>query len=362
MVSTEAELGRRSAEIAERITGELRSADSQLRAIGLGMLPDHAINGGVAVSAVPAALMSTTEIRVNTTLGAMWRLWAKGKNVYAVHPDMASELWSYNLGTLPGALFRKLEHPNPVAVFAEPETIGLPHGGRGRLLAIVFCGRHSEPSMRLRPTDDEQIDQLAAVAIAEPLNDDGSPVVEAGMSKPLLDFTHMSIPLAAEARFTAFDLAKRISDKAKQSSPSDQLVDLAQRVLKIAVYLCSTEAEIVAPSPRGEGKSAKRGKQKKQAKEQKQGPGSLLRVGWRLGPALKAARQRAEGVRRTLAGAGEGTGKRQYPHRRGGHQKTVWTGPGRAVPDSRLVAPYWVSLDLLDADGAAPEGIIRPVR
>ncbi|MGW4696892.1 hypothetical protein ACWEO1_31435 [Kitasatospora cineracea] len=372
MASKDVELGRAAAVVAEQVVGQLASTDRKLKSIGLGSLPDYAINGGILVSAVPREVLNAREVRASTTLAAIWRLWAKGKNVVAMHPDMASELATYKLGTLPGQLFRNLgRFPNPVVVFAEPPVVELSmgDGGPGRLLAILFCGR-TGPDKLMCLTSDPQMDEVGVTVVCEPLAEDGSPLPPPpGSPVPEMEYAHLSIPLGRNSRFTVEDLAKRIARKAGFEEPTAAQRAIVLRALQVAVYLCSSKADIQAPGTKAEadaparrGKSAKAGKQRRWSK-----PENFLRMGWRLGPRFKAAREQAReaAARRGGQGAGGGGGGggwRQYPHQRGGHMKVVWYGPGRALSDSKLIEPYWVSEDLLTADGEAPEGIIRPAR
>lgn len=364
MASKDVELGRATAVVAERVVAELTAADRMLHKVGLGEMPDHAINGGILLGALAPGLLSDSQVRQMTTLAALWRLWAKGKNVAAMHPDMASELATYRLGTLPGKLFRSLaRHPNLMVVFAEPPTVELSvgDGGSGQLLAILFCGR-TNPRKLLCLTSDDRMDEVAVTVIAEPRAEDGSALpLPPGATAPVLEFAHMSIPARDGDRFTVEDLAKRLARKRGREEPTNAERAIVKRALQIAVYLCSSTADLAtASTPRG--KAAKRGKQQRRWNR----PDAFLRLGWRLGPRLKAARARAEEARRSARqgadGSGAAGGWRQYPHQRGGHLKTVWYGPGKALSDSRLIEPYWVSQDLLNADGEAPEGIIRPVR
>ncbi|WP_406205369.1 hypothetical protein OH807_30735 [Kitasatospora sp. NBC_01560] len=361
MASRDVELGRTTAEIAERVFGELSAANRQMHSIGLGELPDYAINGGVLLSTLPQDVLSLREVRATTTMAALWRLWARGKNVAAVHPDMAAELATYKLGTLPGGLFRNLgRFPNLAVVFGEPPVMELSvdEGGKGRLLAILFCGR-SEPDKLLCLTSDTRMDEVSVTAICEPMAQDGTALPRPVGGTTPLEFFHLSIPARATDRFTVEDLAVRLAQKNGQDEPTEAQRAMVERALQVAVYLCSSKADIETP-PAPRGKAAKRGKQRRWNK-----PDNFLRLGWRLGPALRAARVRVQEARRSMPnpGAGGGTsGWRQYPHLRGGHLKTVWTGPGRSIPDSKLIEPYWVSEDLLNADGEAPEGVIRPVR
>ncbi|MFJ6380160.1 hypothetical protein ACIQI7_09185 [Kitasatospora sp. NPDC092039] len=363
MASKDVELGRATAAVAEKVVAELTAANRVLQSVGLGEVPDYAINGGVVLSTVPQEILSLSEVRQMTTLAALWRLWAKGKNVAAMHPDMASELATYRLGTLPGQLFRNLaRYVNLMVVFAEPPTMELNAGGggRGRLLAILFSGRRT-PDKLLCLTSDHRMDEIAVAVICEPLAEDGSPLSPPpGGTTPLLEFCHLTIPARTGDKFTAEDLALRIARKGGRTAPTDAQCAIVTRALQVAVYLCSSKADIASPPP-PRGKAAKPGKQRRWNK-----PDTFLRLGWRLGPRLKAARVRAQEARRSAAqragGNGAAGGWRQYTHLRAGHMKIVWYGPGKTLSDSRLIEPYWVSEDLLDADGEAPEGIIRPVR
>ncbi|MFB8235509.1 hypothetical protein ACFC58_03065 [Kitasatospora purpeofusca] len=362
MASKDVELGRATAEVAEQVVRELTAADRALQSVGLGEVPDYAINGGLLVSAVPQNVLNMAEVRQRVTLAALWRLWARSKNVAAMHPSMASELATYQLGTLPGQLFRNLAQrpPNLMVVFAEPETIALDTGGTGRLLAILFCGR-TEPEKLLCLTSDPRMEEVAVTVVSEPQADDGTPLPPPpGGSAPVLEFCHLSIPVGADSKFTVEDLALRLARKRGREEPTDAQRGMVERALQVAVYLCSSKADITAP-PTLRGKSANSGKQRRWNK-----PDSFLRLGWRLGPRLKAARVRVQEARQSAARSTDGTGAaggwRQYPHQRAGHMKTVWVGPGRSLADSRLIEPYWVSQDLVDANGEAPEGIIRPVR
>ncbi|ROR42924.1 hypothetical protein [Kitasatospora cineracea] len=374
MASKDVELGRAAALVAEQVVAQLATADRELKSIGLGALPDHAINGGVLVSAVPHEVLSAREVRASNTLAALWRLWARAKNVVAMHPDMAAELATYKLGTLPGQLFRNLgRFPNPIVVFAEPPVVelSLGDGGPGKLLAILFCGR-TGPDRLLCYTGDPRMDEVGVTVISEPLADDGGPLpLPPGSPMPELEFLHLSIPVDSDVRFTAEDVAKRIARKAGFEEPTAAQREVVLRALQVAVYLCSSKADIQVPAskedanaPVRRGKSAKPGKQRRWSK-----PENFLRMGWRLGPRLKAVRAQAqEGAAMAAAARREGRGAegrggwRQYTHQRGGHMKVVWYGPGKTLSDSKLIEPYWVSEDLLDTDGQAPEGIIRPAR
>jgi hypothetical protein len=83
----------------------------------------------------------------------------------------------------------------------------------------------------------------------------------------------------------------------------------------------------------------------------------VVQLGFRLGPALNAARQQGGQHQ-----AGDGTGTRLRPHRRRGHYHTYWTGRrGSQVPKLRWVAPYWVSQDLLGEEGPQTV-VVRKVR
>ncbi|MEX1211103.1 MAG: hypothetical protein WEA35_09570, partial [Candidatus Nanopelagicales bacterium] len=64
---------------------------------------------------------------------------------------------------------------------------------------------------------------------------------------------------------------------------------------------------------------------------------NLINVGWRIGPALSAARAEARQKEATSQ-----PGRTLPPHQRRAHFKTVWTGQGRTTPKTVFIAPYWV--------------------
>ncbi|MCC9309108.1 hypothetical protein LN042_18815 [Kitasatospora sp. RB6PN24] len=349
MASRDVQIGRAAAEVAERMVREAQTSNALLQRIGLGHLPQEAIEGGASI-AVGDAGLTVQEIRASTTMAATWRLWGRGKTVLAVHPEMGAELRTYKVGKMDGGVFRRLRHPDPLIVLAEPWPCALSDGSPGRLLGLFAIGRVRNSTL-LCSTSDKRMGTIAVMAVAEVLEDpDGL---------PMLEFIHCSIPAEPGDRFTAYDLAARIARKAGREDPTPGQQGLLEDVLRLVSYVCSSKADIELAAP-SSGKSAKRGPRAWNK------PESFLRVGWRLGPRLRLARIRAqEAGRRARASAGSGTGAsgwRQYPHQRGGHLKTVWKGPGRAIEDVALVEPYWVSQDLLDGDGHAPEGVVRPVR
>ncbi|MFJ1706818.1 hypothetical protein [Kitasatospora sp. NPDC088346] len=358
MASKDVIVGRMVAEAAERVEWEMQTADRILRRMGLGLLPQQAIEGGAMIAAGSPGDLGVHEIRNMTTLSAMWRLWGREKCVYAVHPDMGSELQSYAVGMMAGGVFRRLRRPNnPMLVLAEPWPCVALDGGPGLLLAVMLCGRVQDSTL-LCHTTDPRMGELTAVAVVEYRSEERRTVG--------LDYLYCSIPTDSEARFTVRDLALRNARRAGREEPTECEVSFIGHVLRLAMYLCSSKADIQEASPAtskgaGKGKSAKRDQQRSWKK-----PDRFLRLGWRLGPALKAARVRAQqdrkGPRPAPTGSSGRGGWRLPPHQRSGHLKTVWCGPGRTVADSALVEPYWVSEDLLDAEGMAPEGVVRSLR
>jgi hypothetical protein len=73
-------------------------------------------------------------------------------------------------------------------------------------------------------------------------------------------------------------------------------------------------------------------------------PISLYKVGWQTGAAIsKYRRQIATGQTPSTNRAG----RMQEPQHRKAHVKVVWTGPGRTVPKTILVLPYWTHREAL---------------
>ncbi|MFE0025465.1 hypothetical protein [Amycolatopsis sp. NPDC059021] len=122
------------------------------------------------------------------------------------------------------------------------------------------------------------------------------------------------------------------------------LAELIRTAVNVLLYLCSEEPDTVILRPTNKRRT---GKGRKTSK-----PPRMIKVGWRLGPALHTARRvAAETPAETSSGR-----RRPVPHQRHGHFRTYWPEHGRTTPILKFIKPSWVNLDLVtDAAAGATE-------
>jgi hypothetical protein len=292
--------------------------------------------------------------------GAIFRLWGQAKVVYAMDDDLLGYLSESSVSSIPTEILKGLPHVNPYVLLpapdlTDPETayyrthIGVPWG------AFVF-GRYRDAEL-ICPTNDERREDLGLMFLGF-LEAGGETVLQAirctiPLREPTL--TVESVVNTTLAKFR-FDDHLAEEDRSKFEAWLRKYVAL---VFNSLVYVCTDQPDIETYRP-GVNKA---GKVKKSAKRHQARPRmdditEVVQLGFRLGPALNAARRRA---REQAQQPTTGTGLRQPPHRRRGTYRTYWTGRGRQIPRLRWVAPYWVNTDLLDADGP-PTAVVRKVR
>jgi hypothetical protein len=281
----------------------------------------------------------------------LWR--TQGRQVLSMHPGLAAEVALATSTKIEPEVFRTLPYRDPLVVF--PGGIEVPSwkpNERARFLGFFTHGRSSasftRPVSRTRAdletefdatvgvtsTHDPAARRFSLVMINEVTFSDGGPTV--------FEFNRISFPLDTAQtlgehidRVTSnygWDESGALGTHRKPGS-TDKLRRAFMRaqlslVLGSVMYLCSTvlDAEAVPKSriKRAWGTTTR------------QVP-NLINVGWRIGPALSAARAEAR-----LKEASDLPGRSLPPHQRRAHFKTVWTGPGRTVPKTVFIAPYWV--------------------
>lgn len=267
--------------------------------------------------------------------------WRRARIVYAIDPDMLAELTSSTSATLPGAVFRRLPHTSPLVVFPQPIPTTLATGEPGEIYGFYVYGIEGDPGSRKRRfllTDDPNVTRLGLMFVTAVLNDRGQRVD--------WDATRVSFPVNVE-RFDVESTIKTVIDNyiagtglstVPRPALTAWLNSLLPWALNLLLYLCTDEPDFqhMPPARRATGK--KKGGKTKPGRTK---PTRLIKVGWRLGPALRAARRAATARRAT------GAGHSQLPHQRRGHFKTQRHGPGRTETKVIYVLPYMVRLDLL---------------
>ena len=155
------------------------------------------------------------------------------------------------------------------------------------------------------------------------------------------EFTGFSIPISGNPA-TFDEVVDAIAPKlgVKGCARDDTRVsEFARDIAKIAIgsllYLCSTvvDDERVphkSISVRSNGATTRLA--------------DLHKIGWKIGAALSA--------RRSSGGKATGTGNAHGPQHRKAHFKTVWTGPGRSIPKTVFIHPYWTKRDEIESPAA----------
>jgi hypothetical protein len=285
----------------------------------------------------------------------LWR--QQGRIAYDLHPEMASTLYRADLkGKLPGRLFKQIPHISPMIPLPRPWPYRsvLPGGGKGReglIRAYFLTGRVGQGFC---PTTDKRAEGLVVMPWIEWT--ETSPKEYGRAVTPLFALPSTDDP------FTLDDVIDQTnawhSDGEADHSPTAlerrTLKQLMPGFLSIMTYLCCDNRDVEEPrAPQTQGK-------------RKQAPPRdpfYVRVGWHVGPALHAARVRAQ-QGRTRDGVSVPSGVEYGPQHRTAHFKTVHHGPGRSLSSARFIEPYWTKRELLEqmlAEGKEPGTGIIPV-
>lgn len=271
-------------------------------------------------------------------------LWRKqGRVTYDLHPEMASSLYRSDLkGKLPGSLFSRLPHINPMIALPHAWPFRNQDGMEGQIRGYFLSGT---TGYGLCTTTDKRSEGLVLVPWIDFYN------------KQTGELEYPITPILALPNTTgSFTLDDMVGSSTEWQSGKAQIrkgdkkliKQLVPGALTILSYLCCKNADIEKPPPQPTGK-------RHQAPPQDP---FYIRVGWYIGPRLHAARARAAG--RSRDGASTPSGVEYGPQHRVGHPKTVWVGPGRKKDESIWVDPYWTKLDMLD-EGQEPVTQVVPV-
>ncbi|MCX5215684.1 hypothetical protein OG689_41755 [Kitasatospora sp. NBC_00240] len=278
----------------------------------------------------------------------IFRMWARrGRVTYDLNEHMAAELYRSTYTKLPGDVFSHLPHINPLVVLPDPWPITF-NGSSALVRGFFVFGFNQHPEQQTY-TDDE-IEGLGLMFVIDLLDDDSYEV--RGQT-----YVRMNIPTGAE-RFTLRQAVNFAAARAEAhwSRVSDErpvyalFEELLRPALSILVYLSCDNRDLAEPP-------VVKPTRRKRRPVQKDRDPFFVEVGWRMGPALHAAR-RAMG--RIHEGAGIPSGVQQAPHQRCGHFRRFRIGKGRTGETTRFVMPYWVRLDLL-AENEDPITTVVPV-
>ncbi|KUL44792.1 hypothetical protein ADL22_12680 [Streptomyces sp. NRRL F-4489] len=290
---------------------------------------------------------------------AIHRLWSRSKVVYAMDDLMLHYLAQSSVSEIPTSVLQDLPHANPFILLPKPEMndpeiayfrthIGVPLG------AMVF-GRFDN-ARRLCSTADERREDLGLMFVGWIDDEEKGRVFQTLRCTVPLRHERLTVDDVVNETVAKFHFSKDLGED-DNSKLESWLRRYVTQVFNSLLYVCTDQpdTEVYQPSVNRTGKT-KSGK-----KQRRPRPGDIdtvVKVGFRLGPALHAAKRQSDTREKR---EGEGTGHRQRPHQRKGHWRTFWTGPGREIEKLKWVRPYWVSTDLL-GDGDTPNDVvIRPV-
>jgi hypothetical protein len=295
-----------------------------------------------------------------------YRIWERFRETYEPHPALSRALVNMKSGTkIPGDVFRRLRHPNPLFLLTGAPAVNFPDGHTGRLIALFICGAVSKKRQRpgdevrvaddapgnasvLLDTHDPHINSYHVMAISEVHGADGQQVTD-------LDWCHLTIPIKNE--FTLDSLARdtaaagfnwTFEQEVGEDKRYDYLLDITRITVAHLLYVCSRTVE-VDEKPRASRPPGKR----KKGEPRPPSAARIRRVGWRLGAAIQ------DSVRRVAAtSSGAGTGKKVAPHMRSAHLHTYLVGPGRQEVEMKWLDPIAVNADKDDGTTIT----VHPVR
>lgn len=249
------------------------------------------------------------------------RRWRRHRIVYAVHHDLADALIATDPDSrVPcGDLLRMLPHPDPFVAFPRPISMraaGTDEEVRYVGFYVYGMNAHDQGVSTAAPSAR----RLSLMCIGVVYGQDGEPrrsprgildLVYARMSLPAEAMPHRDVVLDVFRRFTVRDRDASDTPSADVSVPA-----LLQVALPVLIYLCAQNADRELAAP----------KEVTRRRGRRAAPGRLptvVKLGFRLGPKLNAARRAAE------ASGGDGTGRRMRPHVRRAHWHTFRAGKGR---------------------------------
>lgn len=278
-------------------------------------------------------------------LGAL-AAWRPTKGVYAIHEALQDSLWQTPVnGDLPVELLHHLPEWCPYIRLAKPKPQpGTPRIWlRGWWVHLEWDSNDCRTELRF-VLDQIEVDEVGPIDWSVNPDQDKIPTGRARLQALPLHLGTDSLEkcISRAVAEGAWQAKKRgeIFSVGGQKAATQQFLDWLEPVLSITLYLC-TRAE-VRPGNASAEQAGEPGNP--QATKTRHGPRlyppdrpRLWEVGWRTGPALEAAMERAESDWQ----GGAHTGPR--PHLRRAHWHSYWTGQGRSKLALRWLHPILVA-------------------
>ncbi|MFI8977131.1 hypothetical protein ACIGO9_29910 [Nocardia asteroides] len=245
------------------------------------------------------------------------RLWRRHHVVYRVHPGLAESLFDTDTrATVPCEVFARLPHPDPFVVFPEPipapasrPTATMQAMGVAVAEAPVFVGMRitgMTEHEQLCSTSDPRM-RMLDIALATRIRYEGL--------APSYEESTLVVPVTGS--YSIDDLVDYIAElDAFGEITRDEQQRVFGTALSLLLYLCSDKRDCRAYEPPPGRKGKKRRPDRRS--------GTVLDLGFDVGPALQSARRAATEY---SGRGGPGTGVTVRAHLRRAHWHTYWTGP-----------------------------------
>jgi hypothetical protein len=301
------------------------------------------------------------EVMSGTADAAIFRLWSRSKVVYAMDDLMLGYLSESSPSQIPTEILRNLPHTDPYLLlprpdFSDPQTnyyrthMGIP-------LGVFVFGRHDE-GQRLCSTASERREDFGLMFVNILDTEDG----------PVSSMLRCTIPLRQQM-FTVEDAVNTTIGKFNftgdlaEDDPAKLeawLRTYVTQAFNSLLYVCTDQPDVEIYQP-GSQRAGKPAKSRTRRRPRPDDIDTVVKLGFRMGPALHKAQKHWEATHDQHDDIGEPSG-RVRPHQKKGHHRTYWTGQGRTVPKLKWIKPFWVNEDLLDAAGGPTDVVVRPVK
>jgi hypothetical protein len=301
------------------------------------------------------------EVMATVTDGAIFRLWSRSKVVYAMDDLLLGYLSEASSSPIPTQILEQLPHPDPFVLLPKPDLndpltayystrINLPVG------AFVF-GRYNQ-AQQLTSTADAKREDLGLMFVGFRDTDHGPDLITLRCTIPLQG-PSFRVEDAVNATIAKFRFNEHLAedDPAKLEAWLRTYVGQAFNSL---LYVCTEQPDIEVYEPRA-GRRGKPTKRQDRRRPRSDDIDTIVKLGFRMGPALHQARTRWERSQPAQPGSATG-GRRVRPHQKKGHYRTYWTGPGRELPILKWISPFWVNETLLGEATGPKDVVVRPVR
>jgi hypothetical protein len=287
----------------------------------------------------------------------LWR--AEGRQTLVMHPEVVQACRLASSNKIPLEILRAIPYQNPMVVFADPPVIPtwrnlaednpmMPYDGEVsmRLLGFMcysqgdtvqFAKDFGEAGIRqITMTTDPLAPRFGVSAIFQVLDAMGR----------VIDTETSSFSMPYERTDTMINLVddqiQRFEFVAVENPVRARIfvTEAYRAILTSLMYLASTTLDAEKVPSRATVALGKRTIARK--------PLSMYRIGWTVGAALTRYRQERQ---RENPGQQGDIRHQQDPQHRRAHFKVAWCGPGRSIPKTVFIAPYWTHRERLGVTG-----------